>query len=521
MSKSIYRKVGIASIIMMASVFLSRILGILREVVIAYLKGTDGSVDAYQISFIIPEILNHVLASGFLSITFIPIFAQYLTDDNEEEGWRVFSNILCCFSIIVFILIIIVLCLSNELISLTGITNTETLKNAIRMTRIIIPAQIFFFAGGLLMAVQFAKEQFIIPAMAPLLYNLCIILGGVILAPRLGMEGFSWGVLAGAFIGNFALQLWGAKRAGMRFSFVFNFKHPDLKKYILLTLPLMFGLTMTFSTEIFPKYFGSYLPEGSISSLNYGLRIMFLLVGFFGQAVGVASYPFMARLASENRISEMNRLLNTTLKYISLVIPVSVLMIILRHEIVLIFFQRGSFDAISTETTSNILAFLMIGAFAFTAQTIVTRGYYAMRNTLFPTIVVSIVVILSMPLYFIGMRLMGINGIALALSISVVFQVLLLYALWNRTSSNIESHQVYRVYSKIILLSLVMGLIFSGFKTYLLQWVDNSALFGSLLISAFISILFILTLVAAGYIFKIKEIFEFVDKLRKRVLPKK
>ncbi|MGD9139052.1 MAG: lipid II flippase MurJ, partial [Desulfobacterales bacterium] len=245
MPPSLYRKVGIAAVIMMASVFLSRLSGFFRLMVIAYIGGRSGDVDAYQMAFFIPEILNHMVASGFLSITFIPIFSRYLAENRETQGWRVFSIVLTGFGSLLLLFIGIAYLFTPQLVGLVAQGRTDPVfrDNVIRMTRIIIPAQFFFFTGGLFMAVQFAKEKFLIPALAPILYNLGIISGGIFLSSRFGMEGFSWGVLAGALIGNFAVQYWGARRVGMKFTPVFDFKHPDLKKYIKLTLPLMFGLT--------------------------------------------------------------------------------------------------------------------------------------------------------------------------------------------------------------------------------------------------------------------------------------
>ncbi|MBT4088283.1 MAG: murein biosynthesis integral membrane protein MurJ, partial [Deltaproteobacteria bacterium] len=280
-SHSIYRKVGLASLIMMISIFLSRVIGLVREMIIAYIGGAGGEVDAYQVAFIFPEILNHILASGFLSITFIPIFSGYLVRNENEEGWRVFSLILTCFGTLLLILIAVAMVFTPELMTLAGFRDQQLSDSAVRMTRIILPAQFFFFVGGILMAVQFAREKFLIPALAPLIYNFGIIAGGVILSPWLGMEGFSWGVLGGALIGNCLIQILGARGIGMRFKLSFQFSHPDLKKYVLLSLPLMLGLTMTFSTELFSRLFGSYLPAGSVSSLNYSLRIMYVLVGIF------------------------------------------------------------------------------------------------------------------------------------------------------------------------------------------------------------------------------------------------
>ncbi len=516
---SLYKKVGIASLIMMTSVFLSRLIGLFREMVIAYAGGAGGMVDAYQVAFVIPEILNHILASGFLSVTFIPIFSKYLADGKEDEGWYVFSIILNGFGAILAVLIVIASIFAPLLIDLIapGFDDPVLRAAAVRMTRIILPAQFFFFIGGLLMAVQFAREQFAIPALAPLFYNAGIIAGGVILSRFVGMEGFSWGVLAGAFAGNFAVQLRGARKAGMKYCFRFDFRHPDLKKYVLLSLPLMAGLTMTFSTEFFLKYFGSYLPEGSIAALNYGLRIMFILVGFFGQAVGVASFPFMARLAAEEKISEMNDLLNSTLRYLSLVIPFSALFMVLRHEVVLILFQRGRFDTTATELTARLLLFLMTGTVAFAAQTVVVRGYYAMQDTLFPAIFGTIAVIAGLPIYWYGMQWMGAEGVALAISLSAALQVIVLYVLWNRRTDNSGSFAVYRFYLKIAGTGIIIGLLLEGFRRTALAGTDVSTFSGSLTVCIFTGIVFIFLFAGAGWFLNISEVKTFMNRIAGKV----
>ncbi len=523
MSASVYKKVGIASAIMMASVFLSRAAGLLREMAIAYVGGARGEVDAYQVAFVIPEILNHILASGFLSVTFIPIFSRCLSQNREEEGWRVFSIIMTCFGCLMIVMIALALAFSPALVAwiAPGLDDPDLVAGAVKMTRIIIPAQFFFFAGGLLMAVQFAREKFFIPALAPLIYNAGIILGGFLLGPWLRMEGFSWGVLAGAFIGNFAVQIWGASRAGMRFHLSFEFAHPDLKKYVLLTLPLMFGLTMTFSTEIFFKFFGSYLPEGSIAALNYGLRIMLILVAFFGQAVGVASFPFMARMAAENRIEEMNHLLNTALRYLALVIPFSILIMVLRQEVVMMLLQRGRFDAAATQVTSRILVFLMIGAAAFGAQTVVARGYYATQDTLYPTIYATAAAVFSIPVYYLGMRLMGANGVALAVSLSAIFQAGLLYAVWNRRTSNIESNRVYLFYGKLLLISIPMGVFLEWMKNMLYVMIHPSGFIENFIIFVIIGILFLSIFVLCGHALHFHEISDLTQRFISRLWKKK
>ena len=519
MPRLLYRKVGIAAFIMMASVFLSRLFGFFRLMVIAYYGGRSGEVDAYQVAFFIPEILNHMVASGFLSITFIPIFSQYLAENQETQGWRVFSTVMTGFGSLLLLCIGIAYLFAPELVDLIARGRPDPVfrENVIRMTRIIMPAQFFFFTGGLFMAVQFAKEKFLIPALAPILYNLGIIAGGIFLTPHLGMEGFSWGVLAGALTGNFAVQFWGARRVGMKFSLIIDFKHPDLKKYIKLTLPLMFGLTMFFSMEIFKLFFGSYLPSGSIADLEYGLRTMMLLVAFFGQAVGVASYPFMARLVAENKLLEMNQLLNKTLRYLSLVLPFSVLLMVLRHEVVLILFQRGKFDAAATDHTAVVLIFLLVGAFALAANTIVPRAYYAIQDTLFPAIYGTIAVLLSIPLYILGLTIMGTNGVALAISLSGIFQVTVLYVIWNKRSKNTESRSVYSFYLKMIGFAAVTGIFLAWLKSVAFGWIDATTFMGSLLMCALTGGVFLLILLGAGYGLKVREITDLVHRLAEKL----
>jgi len=511
---SLYKKVGIASLIMMASVLLSRVIGLLREVVIAYVGGTGSGVDAYQMAFVLPEMLNHVAATGFLSITFIPIFNRYIFSNREREGWRIFSLILSSFGSLLALFIIAAWFYTDHLVTLfaPGIVDPAVKALTIRMTRIVLPAQFFFFVGGLFMAVQFAKERFLIPALAPLLYNLGIIAGGLLLAPWIGIEGFAWGVLGGAVAGNFAVQWLGATRVGMRFKPCFEWRHPDLRRYVLLTLPLILGLTMTFSTEFFFRFFGSYLRQGAVAALNYGLRIMFILVGLFGQAVGTASYPFMSRLATQGRMAEMNRLLDRTLGALSIVIPFSVFLMVIRHEVVLILFQRGRFDAAATALTSHLLPYLLVGAFAFATQTVVVRGYYALQNTLFPALLGTAAVLLSIPVFILGMNRFGAAGVALGVSISAFMQVSLLYICWNRRTHNNQSRHVYGTVFKMMLLSVFLGSVLETMRQWVYEGLCGNTFSGALLISFGLSVLFLCLLYGALKIMKMAEMMDILEK---------
>ena len=367
------------------------------------------------------------------------------------------------------------------------------------------------------MAVQFAREKFLIPALAPLLYNTFTIIFGLALNAFMGIEGFAWGVLAGAFTGNFLLQYFGAKRIGLKIYPSINVKHPEFIRYLILTLPLMLGLTMVFSTELLLKYFGSFLAEGSIAAMNYGLRIMYILVGLFGQAVGMASYPFMSRLAAEHKMDHLNQLLNKTLKFLLLVIPVSVLLMVLRHEIVMILFKRGKFDLEATGITADVLPFILAGTFAYAAQTLVVRAYYSIQNTWLPTVFSTLVVLMSLPLFYILMKLMGIKGIGLALSITATAQVSCLFKFWNIKTHNTMGKEVYKFFIKIVAISAGMGAILWKTEIILHNLINTVSFAGALSVCIITGMIFLMLFICAGSIFNIEEISFMVQKGKKAV----
>jgi putative peptidoglycan lipid II flippase len=424
------RSITIASAIMMGSVLLSRVMGLVREMVLARYEGTNEAMNAYVASFLIPEFLNHLLAGGFLSITFIPIFQKYLVSGEREKSWRVFSNLLTTGTIFMAALILLCILFTDRIVGILGQGAPTVLT--IRLTRIIMPAQLLFYWGAFLMAVQYANNRFFLPALLPLCYNFGIIACGMLLHRWLGIEGFAWGVLAGSLIGNVVMQVPGALRVGMRFRPRIDLSDPDLKRYVLLTLPLILGLGMTFSNEIFFRFFGSFLAGGALASINYSLRTMMILVAVFGQASGVASYPFLSKLATEKKVGEMNGLLNgITRKIAAVLIPCCAVMIPLSYQIIAILYQRGRFDAASTAATAPVLAVYLLGAFPSAASAIVMRSFYAEQKMVFPMVVSTCIALASIPLYIVLSAAWGAMGVACSSSIAMCVQFLILCWTWE------------------------------------------------------------------------------------------
>jgi putative peptidoglycan lipid II flippase len=483
---SLKRSIAIASVIMMTSVLLSRIMGLVREQVLAKYFGTSGEMNAYVASFLIPEILNHVLAGGFLSITFIPIFQKYLVSGERERSWRVFSNLLTVGTVVLSVLIACCMIFTGRIVGVLGHGAPPELT--IRLTRIIMPAQLLFYWGAFLLAVQYANNRFFLPAMLPLCYNLGIIASGMLFHRFFGMgvEGFAWGVLIGSFAGNVLVQLPGALRVGMRFRPVVDMKDPDLKRYIFLTLPLILGLGMTFSNEVFFRYFGSFLEKGALASINYSLRTMMIFVGVFGQAAGVASYPFLSRLAAEKRYGEMNDLLNAiTGKIAAFLIPCCGMMIPLCAQIIAILYQHGRFTAASTVATAPVLAIYLIGAFPFAASTIVMRSFYAEQKMVFPMIVSTCIALFSIPCYFLFSRMFGAMGIALASTVAMSLQFFILYGTWeNRHSFGSDFAATILLLMKIASVAACGGVACLGLKVVLIPIIGCCSFVQNVLIAA-------------------------------------
>nr|WP_281492143.1 lipid II flippase MurJ [Desulfosarcina cetonica] len=240
--------------------------------------------------------------------------------------------------------------------------------------------------------------------------------------------------------------------------------------------------------------------------MDYAMRVMLILVGFFGQAVGVASYPFMTQLAVQGRLRELNATINKVLIYLSVVIPVSILVVVLRHEIVRVLFERGRFTPTDTQMTALTLACLMTGAIGFVTQTVVNRGFYATQNTWLPTVFGSLAVLLSLPVYWAGLQIWGVAGVGLAISASALLQTLLLFSVWNRRSRNREAASVYRAYAKAALAGLAIGAILWPVHHGLRIYLNRPTFFQDAAVIGIVSAGFVVLTGLWGWTFKVEAI---------------
>jgi putative peptidoglycan lipid II flippase len=280
----------------------------------------------------------------------------------------------------------------------------------------------------------------------------------MLLAPRMGITGFSVGVVAGAVTGNFLLQVYGAMRAGARFRPSFDLSHPGFLLFLKLAIPIMLALSLVFMDDWIIRWFGSYLEPASITWLSNAKTLMRVPLGVVGQAVGVASFPFLAQLYSEGKLDELNRTLNSTLKgLILMLLPISALTMAQSSPIVYLVFSRTKLHPADLDATAATLMVFSLGMFAWGAQNILARGFYAGRDTLTPAWLGTAFTFVTLPLYWVLVRSYQHLGLALASSMGIIAYTLALFVILTRRTHNRETGGMVVFFLKVGLASALAG----------------------------------------------------------------
>ena len=377
------RSLGVAATLYGVSILLSRVIGLVRESVIGRTLGNGGEADVYWTAFVIPDFLNYLLAGGALSLVFIPLFHSHLSRGDTPGAWRAFSQIA---NFVCGLLVVATLGLwaaAPWLAPLIAPGMSAAQHEALsHLVRIILPAQIFHVLGGLLSATLQAREQHLMPALAPLLYTGGIVVFGVALGPTMGAEGFAWGVLAGSFLGPFLLPLVACVRGGLRWSPVLNLRDPDLRTYLWRSLPVMLGFSVVVFDDFLLRYFGSWVEPGTISRLNYAKTLMRVPMGVFGLAAGMATYPVLARLHAAGQPVEARetlvRALRTTLV---LAVAAQAALTVSAPQIALVIWGQRRFTPDELAEIGTLTAWVCVGLWAWSTQGLVARGFYARGDT--------------------------------------------------------------------------------------------------------------------------------------------
>ena len=416
----------------MASTLLSGILGLVRTKYIAYLFGAGAVTDAYYAAFQLPDMINYFLIGGVVSTSLVTMLSRYQKAGDEAGADRALSAVLNAM-----LLVLAAGVLLGEffapLYTRVAFPRFDPARIALctSLTRLLLPAQLFFFAGGVLGSRLLVRKIFVYQAITPLLYNVGIILGAVLLHRRYGAYSLAIGVLAGAFIGSLVMNTIGARRNGLRYYAVFNLRDPAFVEWLRLSLPLMIGVSLTMADKWILAYFASG-DTGGISRMNVAKTLFNAPLGILGAAAGAASLPFFAALHSQGKMAEFAAAVNRSA---SRVVAVSLLaagwMIALSGTIVDLY-RGGSFSQVDATETAAYFAVFTLSIALWSAQGFYARAFYAAGDTRVPAIVGWVVTLVSIPIYSLLFHRMGMLGLAIASDIGILILTVTLAVLLDR-----------------------------------------------------------------------------------------
>ncbi|MCB0824572.1 MAG: murein biosynthesis integral membrane protein MurJ [Armatimonadetes bacterium] len=380
--------------IMAASLFLSRILGIVRDIIITAVFGQDIITDAYRISFQIPDLLFYLVAGGALSSAFIPVFTEYLTTDREDDAWHIFSAVASIMSVALIVFISGAWIFAPQLTELiAGNKDPSIYPTIIYLSRIVLPAQFAFFIGGLLFGTLYARQVFTVPGLGPNIYNIGIIIGALVISAFVtpSIAGLSWGALVGAFLGNIVVPLYAMKKLGARFKFTLDTKHEGVRKVFRLMAPVVLGLSLPGVFGMIMQYFATYYPDGVNSAYDLGNKLMQAPLGVFGQAMAIAAFPALSQFFAQGKMDMFQSQLSKTIRtVIFLALPISAIFFAIPNEIIAGLMQFGKFDAEDTLRTAPVLQAFAIGITGWCLQPVIMRAFFSVQKPVPPIVIGTI-----------------------------------------------------------------------------------------------------------------------------------
>ena len=419
----------------MGSALLSGVLGLVRNKLIARLFGVGPAVDAYNAAFELPDVIYYLLIGGVASTTFVKLLTRYQADGNEEEGDRALSNILNVVGALLAVAVV-----AGEFLAPWYVRykfhgfngSAETSALCVHMTRLLLPNQLFLFAGGVFGSRLLVRKMFLYQAMQPLLYNGGIIAGAVLFSHWLGIYSLAVGAVGGAVCGFFLINALGAHRIGMRWHPRFDLRHPVLHEWVRLSLPLILGQSIVTLDPVIRSYFAANV-TGGISLMKYSRDLFAAPMGIVGPAAGLASLPFFASLWEQHDIARFSNAVN---RAVSRLMAVSLLltawMIAMAAPIINVALTGGRFHGRDTTESALLFSYFCLSLVFWTSQNLYARAFYAAGNTLTPMLSGTVVTVLSLPLYAALFHGRGIAGLVLASDAAIAAHMIALVVLLHR-----------------------------------------------------------------------------------------
>ncbi len=504
---------------------LSRILGFFRDMVIANFFGAGMAADAFFMAFRIPNLWRRLVGEGSLTVSFIPVYTEYLTKRSEEETRKVTDVAFTIAGVILLILTVLGILFSPILIRIIAwgwSKYPEKFQLTVTLNQIMFPYIFFMGLFALCMGILNSRRHFFAPAIAPIFLNISIIVSVFFFyhISKIPVMTLALGVLAGGVI-QFFFQIPFLWKKGITFRFDFNFRNPAIKRIGLLMVPAIIGTGVYQINSSIDMIFASFLPSGSVSYLFFADRLMEFPLGIFAIAIGMASLPSLSGLASQGKTEELRETLSFTFRLVSFVsVPAMVGLIALKTPIVNLLFQRGLFDHAATEKTTFALLFYSVGLWAIAGSRTIVPAFYSLQDTWTP-FKISLVclgtnIILNTIFIFLTPLMHG--GLALATSLSSMLNLVLLFWRLGPKLGGMDIGRNIKSLLRIFSCSLPMGL-----AAYLICSVGDWAVSGNTIEKAFILAVGIIAgigvYLASSYWTKNEEMLFLLDIVKRKMKP--
>ena len=426
------RQIVRAASIVMVAFALSRVLGLVRQMVIAGQFGTGVEMDAYQAAFRLPDLLFQLMAGGALGSAFIPTFTGYLTRGDRAGARHLVSAIINLVLVILTLTAVVGALVAPWLVEwiIAPGFDAPTTALTVRLMRVMLISSVIFGVSGVLMGALNAHQHFLLPAVAPMLYNLSIIGGTLFLAPSMGVMGLAAGVVVGSAL-HLLVQVPGLIHFDVRYAPVLTVQDPGVREVARLMGPRVLGLAVVQLNFLVNTNLASRLGEGAVSAINFAWLLMLLPQGVFAQAVATAAFPTFAKQVARGERAAMRSALAATLRAIfALSLPAAVGLAVLRGPLIAMLFERGAFGETSTDLVAWALLFYALGLVAHAGLEIVARAFYALHDTKTPLLIgggamlLNVGLSLTLPPLFESLGWLPHGGLALANSLATTLELL-------------------------------------------------------------------------------------------------
>lgn len=453
---------GAAFIIALAGV-ISRLLGFVRDRLLASTFGAGDMLDAYYAAFRLPDLIYGFLVLGALSAAFIPVFTELITKEKREEAWRLTNSLLQTILFLLGLSAVLGIIFSKTVAGwiAPGFSQEKQVLVAL-LTRVMLLAPLFLASSAVIGGVLVSFRQFLAYSFAPVLYNVGIILGILWLYPVFGLVGLAWGVVLGALL-HCLIQVPALFRSGYHFQFTpfsLLFRDNSFRQVVKLMIPRSLAMAVSQISLVIATVFASTLAAGSLAAFTLAVNIQSVPLGLFGIAFSLASFPVLSTLAAKGEYEQFFLTLSqTTKKILYFVLPLSFLLIIFRAEIVRVVLGTGAFNWEDTILTFTVLGWLSFSLFAQSLIPLLVRAFFALQDTRTPLLAALIgeaVHLITLPPL---LSWYAAAGLAISFSLGTLVNLLLLYFLLRRRVSFWNDREILLGSFHILLVSGIAALV--------------------------------------------------------------